>query len=238
MKKLLLIALLGLASVCFGQDLQLKTKLNLPTTGRHAVSISQKAIVGSSVQGPSVSLTCTPPSTGVTPNSYNFYRSTTTGTGYVIVGNSSTCAYTDTTVTFNTTYYYVATSVNTATCPSGSVCESADSNEASATVGQNPVPNPPTGLKVGTIVSNNVPLQWNAPIPQSGVVVNAYNVYRCTASTCPAPPKIAVVTETAYTDTSCKTTTKKPFCYYEVKATDTVNKKQVITGPSNIVSAK
>ena len=238
MKKFLFTALLCLASVCLGQDLQLKTKLNLPTTSRHAASVSQKNIVGSSVQGPSVSLTCTPPSTGTTPNSYNFYRSTTTGTGYVIVGSATTCSYTDTTVTFGTTYYYVATSVNTLTCPSGSVCESADSNQATATIGANPVPNPPTGLTVGTIVSNNIPLQWNAPIPQQGVTVNAYNVYRCTASTCPAPPKIAVVTETAYTDTSCKTTTKNPLCYYEVKATDTMNKKQVITGPSNIVSAK
>ncbi len=234
MKKFLLTALLCLASVCLGQDLQLKTKLNLPTTSRHAASVSQKNIVGSSVQGPSVSLTCTPPSTGTTPNSYNFYRSTTTGTGYVIVGSATTCSYTDTTVTFGTTYYYVATSVNTLTCPSGSVCESADSNQATATIGANPVPNPPTGLTVGTIVSNNIPLQWNAPIPQQGVTVNAYTVWRGGNPTLPSPSKIATVTATAYNDGGCKL----KLCYYEVKATDTVNKKQVITGPSNIVSAK
>ena len=234
MKKILFTALLALASICWGQNIQLKTNLNLPATGRHAVSVNQKAAVGSSVQGPSVSLTCTAPTSGVVPNSYNFYRSTTTGTGYVIVGSSATCSYTDTTVTFGTTYYYVATSVNTATCPSGSVCESADSNQASATIGANPVPNPPTGLTVGTIVSNNIPLQWNAPIPQPGVTVNAYTVWRGGNPSLPSPSKIATVTATAYTDSGCKL----KLCYYEVKATDTVNKKQVITGPSNIVSAK
>ena len=234
MKRLLFTALLVLASVCYGQNIQLKTNLNLPSTGRHATSISPKNIVGSSVTGPSVSLSCAAPTSGVVPNSYNFYRSTTSGSGYVILGSSTTCAYTDATVTFNTTYYYVATAVNTSTCPSGSFCESADSNEASATVGQNPVPNPPTGLKVGTIVANNIPLQWNSPIPQSGIVVNAYTVWRGGNPSLPSPSKIATVTATAYTDNGCKL----KLCYYEVKATDTMNKKQVITAPSNIVSAK
>jgi len=98
MKKILFTALLALASICWGQNIQLKTNLNLPSTGRHAASVNQKAAVGSSVQGPSVSLSCTAPTSGVVPNSYNFYRSTTTGTGYVIVGSSATCSYTDTTV--------------------------------------------------------------------------------------------------------------------------------------------
>ena len=234
MKKILLTALLALASFCWGQNIQLKTNLNLPPTGRHAAAVGNKAIAGAAVTGPSVSLSCTAPTSGVTPNSYNFYRSTTSGTGYVILGSSATCAYTDTTVNFGTTYYYVATSINTATCPSGSVCESADSNQASATIGSNPVPNPPTGLTVGTIVSNNIPLQWNAPAPQQGIVVNAYTVWRGGNPSLPSPSKIATITATAYADKGC---TLK-LCYYEVRATDTVNKKQVVTAPSNIVSAK
>src|ERR1039458_7420153 len=139
---------------------------SLPSTGRHALAVGNKAIAGAAVTGPSVSLTCTPPLSGTAPDSYHFYRSTTTGTGYVILGSAATCVYVDTTVNFGTTYYYVATSVNTTTCPSGSVCESADSNEASAIIGQNPVPNPPTGLKVTSTTANL--LQWNAPIPQQG----------------------------------------------------------------------
>jgi hypothetical protein len=54
----------------------------------------------------------------------------------------------------------------------------------------------------------------------------------------PSPSKIATVTATMYIDTNCKVTKANPLCYYEVKATDTVNKKQVSTIPSNIVSAK
>jgi fibronectin type 3 domain-containing protein len=61
---------------------------------------------------------------------YNVYRSTTSGSGYVLVNGSLVGpeAYADTAVQSGTTYYYVTTSVD------GSGNESAYSNEASALI--------------------------------------------------------------------------------------------------------
>ena len=222
----------ALASLCYGQSLN--TQVNIPKVKSPHAALSTKGISNaSSPTGPSVSLTCIAPTSGITPDKYNFYRSTTSGSGYVILGSSTTCAYTDSTVNFNTTYYYVATSVNTSTCPSGSVCESADSNQVSAVVGSNPVPNPPTGLTVGQIVAKQVPLQWQAPVAQPEITVNAYSVWRGGNATMPSPSKISTVTNTSYVDGTCKL----KVCYYEVKAQDTVGKKGATSGPSNIVKA-
>ena len=43
---------------------------------------------------------------------YHIWRSQPPGTGYEVVGSSATPAYTDTTVTNGTTYYYVITTTN------------------------------------------------------------------------------------------------------------------------------
>ena len=61
---------------------------------------------------------------------YNVYRSTTSGSGYVMLNGSlvGADAYSDTTVQSGTTYYYVTTAVNT------SGTESAYSNEAQAII--------------------------------------------------------------------------------------------------------
>ena len=110
-----------------------------------------RAKVQTAASGPSVSLTCTGPTSGTPANSFNFLSSLTNGGPYTLLGNVPTCAYTDTSQAFSTTVYYVAQSVNTATCPTG--CVSGNSNQATAVIPANPVPNPPTGLTVGTIVS-------------------------------------------------------------------------------------
>jgi fibronectin type 3 domain-containing protein len=62
--------------------------------------------------------------------SYNLYRSTVNGTGYVKIGStlSTILSYTDTTVQNGTTYYYVATAVD------GSGNESAYSNPPATAV--------------------------------------------------------------------------------------------------------
>jgi hypothetical protein len=184
-------------------------------------------------QGPSVALNCTAGAANgsAAANSFNFYRSTTSGGPYTLLGSASSCAYTDTTVTFNTTYYYVSTGVNTLTCPSQQTCESGYSNQATAVVGVNPVPNPPTGLTVGTIVAETVPLNWSPPVPQSGVTVKSYNVYNCHIPTCPSPPLIATTTATAYT-ALCG---YPKACYFMVRANSLVNGKTVQSGPSNVV---
>jgi len=70
--------------------------------------------------------------------SYRVYRSTTPGTGYAqIVAGLTGTTYTDTTIAYDVTYYYVVRSF--------ALVESADSNEASAMA----VSPPPRTQKVG-----------------------------------------------------------------------------------------
>ena len=69
---------------------------------------------------------------------YNVYRSTTTGTGYVLLGSvaAPTVAYTDKTVLAGKTYYYVVTAVAPA-CVAGQTIpcgESSYSNEVKAVI--------------------------------------------------------------------------------------------------------
>ena len=59
--------------------------------------------------------------------SYNVYRSTTPGSGYVLIGNATIETFTDSIVTNGVTYYYVVTAVD----PYG---ESGYSNQAAATI--------------------------------------------------------------------------------------------------------
>src|SRR5262252_10137788 len=73
---------------------------------------------------PSVVLTCNAPTTGATPDQFRFYRATVAGGPYIFLGSVAACTFTDTTVQLGLTYYYVATSVNTPTCPTGPSCES------------------------------------------------------------------------------------------------------------------
>lgn len=98
-------------------------------------------------QAHSVSLTCTASSTP-TVTGYFFYRSTTNGSGYTKLNSTpvSSCAFTDTTVQANTTYFYVATAFDP-----GASSESAFSNQITAVIPPNPAPNPPTGLTLGTV---------------------------------------------------------------------------------------
>jgi hypothetical protein len=178
-------------------------------------------------------MTCNPPASGVAPNSYNFYSSLVSGGPYGLLGNAVVCGYTDTTQAFGTTIFYVAASVNTSTCPQGQTCVSAYSNQVTAVIPANPVPNPPTNLTLGAIQARAVPLKWSPPIPQSGVAVDTYAVYRGGGPLMPSPSKIATVAAISYTDSGCQRT-----CYYYVRANDTVGKKAVETGPSNIVRAQ
>ena len=206
---------------------QLKTQVKV-TPQKQSVTKKSGALIS-----PSVTLSCTPPVVGPIPTGYNFYRGTVKGGPYAVVGpNQSTCAFTDTTVQFGTTYYYVATSLNIVGCPQGQACESCYSNEAQAVIPQNPVPNPPTNLTVGTIQAGKVPLQWNAPVPETGVTVLSYNIMRGTTPTLPHPSKIGNVKGFSFVDTGCKNT-----CYYTIVAECIQGKKTILSSPSNIVKA-
>jgi hypothetical protein len=84
----------------------------------------------------SVALTCTAGANDVT---FSFYRSTTSGGPYSkLTSGLASCAFTDTTGTGGTKYFYVSTGTD------ASGVESINSNEASATFLVNPAP--PTGL--------------------------------------------------------------------------------------------
>jgi bacillopeptidase F len=83
-------------------------------------------------QSHTVSLSWTA-STTTTVASYNVYRSTTSGSGYQVIGSvlatTTPLAYTDSTVVNGTTYFYVTTAVD-----SSAGLESAFSNQATAII--------------------------------------------------------------------------------------------------------
>src|SRR5580692_1766072 len=108
---------------------------------------------------------------------------------------------------------------------------SGPSNEVSGTTPADAAPAAPTGLSVGTISENKIPLQWNAPQKQPGYDVVAYQIMRGTQPTLPSPALIGIVPEwtLAYTDTGCNKT-----CYYEVKSyTIEADNKFMASTPSN-----
>ena len=201
--------------------------LVLLTSNLFAGDFKAKVNAASSTTPPSVTLSCSAATTGTLATSFNFYRSTTSGGPYTLLGSSATCAYTDATVAFSTTYFYVSTGV-------ASNLESQFSNQVQAVVPVNPVPNPPTNLTVGAIVARAVPLQWEAPVPQPNFTVTNYTIWRGIHPTLPKPSKIATVKTLSYTDSGCKSAQ----CYYEVLAVDLQGKTKVVSAPSNIVLAQ
>jgi fibronectin type 3 domain-containing protein len=132
----------------------------------------------------SVALTWTAPAGAV---SYRVLRSTTSGSGYVLLGTSGTASYTDTNVTNGTTYYYVVTASN-------GVCSSANSAQAPATPACTP-PSKPTGL-AATPGNGQIALAWTA----STGGATLYQVLRGTKTGGPYTA-IATPTSTGYTDT-------------------------------------
>lgn len=164
---------------------------------------------------------CVDSTPGVT---YNFYRGTqpSTTVGGVTTYYESTvplnsaplpnCNYVDTSVVGNTTYYYVAK----AYCSTCSPTLSSPSNEVMAQVPADAGPPAPTGLSLGMIAKNSVPLQWIAPsTTPRGYYLAAYEVTRSLYSGFSPSAVVAIVppVNTSYTDKCPKAT-----CYYYVKA--------------------
>jgi hypothetical protein len=174
--------------------------------------------------------------TDTTPNvSYNLYQGTTSGgesSTPVNASPSATCSFSVTGLLGLTKYYWY-TKAFCATCNPNL---SAASNEVSGTTLADSGPAAPTGLGVGTISKNGIPLFWTAPQTQGGFTPVAYEIVRGVMPTLPAPQMIAIVpssTMTSYTDTGC---TGK--CYYAVRAyvIDGTSKFST-TANSNIVQA-
>jgi fibronectin type 3 domain-containing protein len=99
---------------------------------------------------------------------YNVMRSTSSGSGYALLGSTTSTSYVDNTVVTGTNYYYVIVAVNSR----GSSPNSSEVNAAGLT------PSTPAGL-TGTAGYYSVALSWSAVSITSpagfGVV---YNIYR------------------------------------------------------------
>lgn len=89
------------------------------------------AVQNTPAGGHSVALTCTPPTSGDTPDSYQFSRGTATGGPYSVISNPNptACAYTDTDplLLSGKTFFYIAKSVK-------QTQTSGPSNEVTATL--------------------------------------------------------------------------------------------------------
>jgi fibronectin type 3 domain-containing protein len=141
--------------------------------------------------------------------SYNVYRSTTSGSGYVQIGsvNAVAASFTDMTVASAATYFYVLTAVGP-----GNV-ESVKSNEVSATT----PPQPPTGLSAtaqGTAPNESVFLSWSA----SAGTIAGYNVYRSTTNGSGfVLQNASLITALSYTDSTVQNGSNTTY-YYVVTA--------------------
>jgi hypothetical protein len=190
-----------------------------------------KTRVNISATGPSVALACIPAATGPAATGFSFYRSNTSGGPYSVLNTLPlpTPDYTDNTVAYGATYYYVATAMD-------AFGSSPYSAESAITVPSVVVPNPPTGMVVGKVNWIKVPLYWIAPVPQEGVIINSYNVYGCVASGCVFPSLIA--SGLAFTSCVVRCNQSSLKCFYQVKANVTVNGQSMLSGPSNVVRAQ
>ena len=130
--------------------------------------------------GNNSNLICWPVTPGAT--SYNIFRTTTSGSGYVSITNGVTglvcgsgfnnATYLDPTAVNGTTYYYVVQSVN----PVGSSTNSPQSSGATPDAGISTTPPAaPSSLAVGSATHQSVTLNWSA---LAGA--NYYTVWRST----------------------------------------------------------
>ena len=154
----------------------------------------------STANNSSVALTWTAPAGAV---SYRILRSTTSGSGYGLVGTTGTAGFTDATVVTGTTYYYVVTASN------GS-CDSASSTEVRATPACAP-PSKPTDL-VATPGDAQIVLTWTA---STGGAIS-YQVLRSTTAG-GSYTSIATTTSVGFTDINV---TNGAIYYYVVNASN------------------
>jgi beta-glucanase (GH16 family) len=135
---------------------------------------------------------------------YNVYRATTSGGPYIKLNKAllTTTSYTDTSVTANTTYYYIVAAVNAR--------GETKSPEVMVKTLSGPLPAIPTGLDITSCTQNSITLSWNA-----AAGAQSYNIYRST-SRFGTYVKINTepITSTTYTDTNLTTTSY----YYKVTA--------------------
>ena len=147
--------------------------------------------------------------------SYRIYRSESRGTGYSLLGTTSSTSYVNTGAAAGKTYYYRVKAVNRDGMASGY------SNIVS---GKATLPAPV--LNIGLSVSSGKPmLAWDA-VPGA----TSYRIYRSTSRDS-GYSLLATTTSTSYVNTSAA---KGTTCYYRVKACNAAG----LSPYSNIVSAR
>jgi len=173
---------------------------------------------------------CTDATAGV---SFNFYRGTSAGAESTTPLNATpqaTCSFVDTTVVANAVYYYTAKAYLATAAPPGL---SGPSNEITVTIPPDATPPAPTGLALGTVAKNDVPLQWGAPPADGGYIVVAYEVMRGTAPTLPNPAIVAILPSSTMVWEDTGGCTK---CYYAVRSMTIKEAASIVLSPlSNIV---
>jgi fibronectin type 3 domain-containing protein len=139
---------------------------------------------------------------------YSVYRSTTSGTNYLLLEtNLASSAYIDNTAGNGTTYYYVVSAIDINTN------ESAQSAEVSATPGEGTTPAAPIGL--GAVAGDNlVSLSWD---DNSEPGITGYNIYRSNISGSFGSTPFINVLSGSYSDRSVVEGTTY---YYKVTAVD------------------
>ena len=160
----------------------------------------------------SVALTWNAPSFngGSSVNHYNVLRSTTTGSGYGVIGTATSAHYTDSSVAAGTVYYYVVQTVT-------GVGTSGNSNQAS---GQT-VPAAPVSLSATGGVSS-ITLSWSAP-SNGGSSITGYVVLKSSSSG-GTYSVVASPTSPGFTDTGLSS---GAIWYYKVQAVNGIG-----TGPA------
>src|SRR5580692_1760511 len=157
-------------------------------------------------------------STGAT--SYNVKRSSVTGGPYTKISSPTAVAYTDTSVTNGTKYFYVVSAVNAAG-------ESANSSEVTATPPAPTTP-PPTPANLQATAGNaQVALTWSV-----SVGATSYNVKRSTTNGGPYT-QISSPSTNSFTDSSL---TNGTTYYYVVSAVNSAgqsaNSNQAVATPT------
>src|SRR5713226_4212670 len=158
----------------------------------------------------SISLSWTAPASngGASITGYNVLRSTTSGAETALSSGVVGTAFTDSTVSNGTTYFYKVAAVN-------SVGPGPLSNEASATPAT--VPSAPQNL-VASAGNGSVSLSWTAPASNGGAAVTSYNVLRSTSSGAESSLSNGVV-GTTFTDSTVSNGTTY---FYKVAAVNSV----------------
>jgi fibronectin type 3 domain-containing protein len=156
--------------------------------------------------------------TGAT--SYHVKRASTTGGPYTQVSAPTTTAFADTGLSNGTTYFYVASAVNSAG-------ESANSSEVSAKpTAPAQAPAVPTGL-MATAASAQVSLTWSA-----SATATSYNVKRSTTTGGPYAT-ISSPTSTTFTDTGLTNGTMYFYVVSAVNSTgESANSAQASATPT------